>query len=326
MSHSETLFGLPISVDEARVQVVPIPFEATVSFRRGTAGAPSKILEASWQVDLHDLETTDAWRAGIAMHPERQAFVDWNREATFQAQQALEVGALDPDAARAAVNATMVEMNRLVESETDAIFDGGAIPAILGGDHSVSLGAMRAAARRYPGLGILHIDAHADLREAYQGFSFSHASILHNVLAEAPDLRALVQVGIRDLSEAEWRLSEADARVTLCGWPEAARRLDTGEPWASLMAEYLAPLPEDVWVTFDIDGLDPALCPGTGTPVPGGLSWDQATGMIAALARSGRRIVGFDVCEIGTSTWDATVGARLLYKLACWAIRSSERG
>ena len=117
-------------------------------------------------------------------------------------------------------------------------------------------------------------------------------------------------------------------------WHDAALAwsLSGGVSWRSLVAEILAPLPERVWVSFDIDGLDPSLCPHTGTPVPGGLSWHQATTLLRALASSGRRIVGFDLCEVAPGpgpageSWDAIVGARLLYKLAGWAIQGAQRG
>jgi agmatinase len=203
----------------------------------------------------------------------------------------------------------------------------GRVPAILGGDHSVPLGAMQAAAERFPGLGILHVDAHADLRVAFEGFASSHASILHNVLETAPGVATVVQVGLRDVSTREIGRIGADPR--LHGWfdTEIAWELANGRPWRALVDDMLAPLPEAVWITFDIDGLDPALCPRTGTPVPGGLTWRQALVLLRALALSGRRIVGFDLCEVAVDdpddpidSYDAIVGARLLYKLAGHAL------
>jgi agmatinase len=224
-------------------------------------------------------------------------------------------------AALAEVNEASERVARHVEAFTAAQLDAGRIPAVLGGDHSVPLGAFRAAAARHPGLGILHVDAHADLRDAYEGFVQSHASIFFNAL-QLPGVDRLVQVGLRDLGVSERRLADADERVHWFTDAQLSAHEQAGRPYLELAQRIVARLPDTVWVSFDIDGLDPALCPGTGTPVPGGLSWREAMGLLAALGRSGKRIVGFDLCEVGPSPWDANVGARLLYKLCGWSLAS----
>ncbi|MEZ4235590.1 MAG: arginase family protein [Myxococcota bacterium] len=194
---------------------------------------------------------------------------------------------------------------------------------MLGGDHAVSFGAIRAAAERHPGLGILHVDAHADLREAYEGFVWSHASIMYNVHERIPNLGNLVQVGIRDFGVREAERIEQWGNVISFTDAELSWELLSGEPWARIAARVVKPLPKKVWVSFDVDGLDPALTPSTGTPVPGGLSWHQTLLLLQLLAES-HEIVGFDLVEIGDGEWDANVGARLLYKLAGWAILTGE--
>ena len=194
---------------------------------------------------------------------------------------------------------------------------------ILGGDHSVPFGAMRAYAERYPGLGILHLDAHADLRDAYEGFTWSHASIFHNVVTKLPNVSRLVQVGVRDLGQAESRMIErSKGRIVTFFDPDLAALKEVGTPFARIADDIVAQLPNDVYLSWDIDGLDPTLCPGTGTPVPGGLSWNEAIGLLRALQRSGKRIVGLDLCEVspGETEWDANVGARLLYKMIGFAL------
>jgi agmatinase len=180
-------------------------------------------------------------------------------------------------------------------------------------------------------MGILHLDAHADLRDAYEGFTWSHASIFHNVLHRLPEVSALVQVGLRDVSEDEHRLVEASGgRVIIHPDPELKRRGFDGEPWARQVDRIVSALPEQVYLSFDIDGLDPTLCPHTGTPVPGGLSFPEATALIAGVVRSGRRIVGMDLDEVAPGPegdeWDGNVGARLLYKMIGWALRSQRGG
>src|SRR5690606_7157725 len=194
------------------------------------------------------------------------------------------------------------------------------LPGIVGGDHSVPFGAIRAAAEALRPLGLLHVDAHADLRPAYEGFRWSHASILHNVVGELPGVERIVQVVVRDFSEQELRaIHDSDGRVVTWFGLDWRRRLLEGERLGDLLDQVLAPLPERVWVTFDVDGLEPALAPHTGTPVPGGLTFDEACLLLERLARSGRQVIGFDLCEVAPGEagdeWDAIVGARLLYKL-----------
>lgn len=207
------------------------------------------------------------------------------------------------------------------ETWTSQQFEAQRIPAILGGDHSVPLGAIRAAAKRFPGLGILHIDAHADLREAYEGFEQSHASIFYNAL-QLSNIDQLVQVGIRDFGVKELELAQRDPRIHQWTDGALADHSLNGKPFHSLCEAIIQPLPQAVWISWDIDGLDPALCPATGTPVPGGLSWREALALLETLGRSGRTIVGFDLVEVGSEAWDANVGARLLHNLCCWAVAS----
>ncbi|MGB3969170.1 MAG: arginase family protein, partial [Planctomycetota bacterium] len=206
-----------------------------------------------------------------------------------------------------------------------ALFAAGKIPGIVGGDHSVPFGAIAAAAERHPGLGILHVDAHADLRVAYEGFRWSHASIMDNVLRDVPGVQRLVQVGIRDFGGQELAaITGSGGRVVTHFDLQWQRRRFAGTTFDALCREAIDALPRTVWISFDIDGLDPALCPHTGTPVPGGLQFAEAAHLIGVLAQSGRRIVGFDLVEVapGDDEWDANVGARLLYKLCGAALHT----
>jgi agmatinase len=194
---------------------------------------------------------------------------------------------------------------------------------ILGGDHSVPYGAIEAYAARFPGMGILHLDAHADLRDAYEGFSWSHASIFHNVMTKIPAVSKLVQVGVRDLGRAEQEMIRDSAgRIETVFDADIARKRDSGTPFADIADDIVRRLPETVYLSWDIDGLDPTLCPGTGTPVPGGLSWNDAIALLRALVRAQKTVVGMDLCEVspGETEWDANVGARLLYKMIGFAL------
>lgn len=315
--------------------VLPVPFEATTSYGGGASRAPLGILEASGQVDLYDRETGRPYEAGIAMLPQSRRVTGWNREAKTLAAAIIRVGGRIERNARLAralarVNAIGALLNDWVRKETESLLDKGKTVVVLGGDHSAPFGAIDAYAARYPGLGILHIDAHCDLREAYEGFTWSHASIFYNVLEHVPGVSRLVQVGVRDMgSREEAFIQQSKGRVVLHHDAELSQRMAGGAPWAALVEEIIEDLPRCVYVSFDIDGLDPTLCPNTGTPVPGGLSFHQATSLMLGIARSGRTIVGADLCEVslgarpGGGEWDANVGARILYKLIGAIVLSS---
>lgn len=308
---SEGLFGLPHEPEEAAVRVIAVPFEATVSSGTGAASAPQAILEASQQVDLDD----GPWRDGVAMLPGWEPVLSWNEQARDAVRRAR---AGEPT--HAAVDAFGLQVHEHVASQTRAILGAGAIPAVLGGDHSTPVGAVHAAAELHPGLGLLHIDAHADLRDAYEGFRFSHASAIRNMLDA--DLGAVASVGLRDVGQQERAAMRAEPRVVWWMDEDLARSGWGGEPWPATCRRIVASLPPVLWITWDVDGLDPALCPGTGTPVPGGLRWREAMELIAAVRASGRQLIGFDIVEVGTSPWDANVGARLLWALAGCAVNT----
>jgi agmatinase len=322
------IYGLPFTPDEARVVVVPVPFEATTSYGGGTSRGPAAVFEASKQVDLFDRDTGRPYEAGIAMLDISKKIERWNRKAKDIAAPVIEKGGAVDRATRnaaAEVNAISESVNEWVHEQTRELLDAGKMAVILGGDHSVPFGAMQAYAEAYPGLGVLHLDAHADLREAYEGFVWSHASIFHNVVTKLDGVGKLVQVGVRDLSNAESAMiAESGGRIVTYFDSDLAARSEEGATWASIADEIVAQLPSDVYLSWDIDGLDPTLCPSTGTPVPGGLSWNDAIGLLRALRRSGKRIVGLDLCEVspGQTEWDANVGARLLYKMIGFALLS----
>jgi agmatinase len=298
--------------------VLGVPWQATTSYRRGTRNGPARLLEASMQVDLHDLDVGAAWERGIALVAPDLDVEALDDAAEPDAMVVIEAGGGQPEAA-ARVNALSEQVNAHVRAFAEATFAAGRIPAVVGGDHSVPFGAIQAASERLPGLGVLHIDAHADLRDAYEGFTWSHASIMHNVVTRLPGVAKLVQVGIRDVGAAEVAMIDAHpGRIHTYFDNAIARRLAEGEPWMAIVRDVVAALPEHVWVSFDVDGMDPSWCPATGTPVPGGLSFREVVILLAEVARH-RKIVGFDLNEIGDAEWDGNVAARLLYKLSGWA-------
>ncbi len=321
------VFGLPFTEAEAGLVLLPVPWEATTSYGGGTSRGPAAILKASHQVDLFDLDFETPYRPGIFMRPESAEVIAWNARACSAAERVIEVGGevagdRELEEALAEVNELSHKVNGWVKKETASLLARGKLVGLVGGDHSTPFGAFAAVGDVVGSFGILHFDAHSDTRIAYEGFIHSHASIMYNALENLKAVEKLVQVGIRDVCEQEISYTRGQgARVRMFTDRELARRAFGGETFAKIAQEIVAALPDRVWVSFDIDGLDPRFCPHTGTPVPGGLDFREASYVIAELAKSGKKIVGFDVNEVAPNLadpedeWDANVGARLLYKL-----------
>jgi agmatinase len=329
------LFGLPSTPENAAVVVVPVPYEATTSYGGGAAQGPRAVLTASHQVDLLDREYGRTWEPGIAMLPVPPGVVRLNARAKKVAARVIAAGGVAAggrglERAAAAVNAASEGVNAWVRERAAQWLDHGKVVGVLGGDHAAPFGLIAELADRNPGLGILHVDAHADLRDAYEGFTWSHASIMFQVATLLPDVGRIVQVGVRDFGAAELELIETSGgRIRTFFDADARREMLAGGTWDALCRRVIDQLPAAVHVSFDIDGLSPELCPHTGTPVPGGLSFAEASHLLRLLSESGIRVVGFDLCEVAPGPrgdeWDASVGARILYKLIGCALRSGPR-
>ena len=326
ISAIDSLFGLPFSTEEAEIIVIPVPWEVTVSYSAGTSNGPEAILKASAQVDLYDSYIEDAWKIGITMIDfpyELKAKSDMLREKASAHINALTEGTLkEEDSASVMItdeiNRASTALNTWVKHKCLEYLNKNKMVVLLGGDHSTPLGFMQAVAEKYKNFGILQIDAHADLRVEYEGFKYSHASIIYNAL-EIKQVEKVVQVGIRDYSKSEAKIiEEADGRIVTFFDRDIKHKQYGGETWKTICNNIIDELPFHVYLTFDIDGLDPKLCPHTGTPVAGGLEFEQVIYLIQQVVESGRKIIGFDLNEVapGEDEWDANVGARLLFKIS----------
>lgn len=321
------IYGLPHSPEQAGVVLIPVPWEATVSYGEGTADGPAAILQASCQVDLFDRETGRPYEAGIALLPSPDDVRGWSGRA----RDLLAKGSkADPAYRIQETDRLSVLRNEWVAATARQWLDRGKLVGVIGGDHSSPYGLMQVLAKRHPGLGILQLDAHADLRQAYEGFHWSHASIFWNV-CQGLEISKLVQVGVRDYSSGEAETIEGSGgRIVTFFDPDMRARLQEGEPWNRIAREIVDALPSEVYLSVDIDALDPSLCPHTGTPVPGGLSMAEVSSLLRLVGTSGRRVVGFDLCEVAPdpdekSEWDGNVAARLLYKMIGFAWMSQGR-
>lgn len=278
--------------EEALGVVLPVPYEATTTYGHGTARGPAAILEASREVEFHDEWLEDeARRFGVRTLPPLE----------FDGPPETLAGRLEP----------------LV----GGILDSGRMPLVLGGEHSLSLGPIRAAAARHPGLTVLHLDAHLDLRDEYQGTRYGHGCVMRRALEAGVRIHAF---GIRAIS------------------PEEREFLRRGPPVRLVPARDLLPLPPPqrvervlqglaagpLWLSFDVDGLDPSIVPGTGTPEPGGVDWYTVSEVLRRLDRSGHEIVGADVVELlpleGARAGDFAV-ARLSHRMLLLGLRALER-
>ena len=327
------IFGLDDTPETAKIVLLGVPWDATTSYRPGTHNGPEAILEASKQVDLFDIETGKPYEAGIALVGDLEAVRSLNEEARADAELVIEAagrveGNARLEAALLRVNRASEKVNELVYETAKKWLDRDKIVGLVGGDHSTPFGILQAYAEKFPGLGVLHVDAHADLRRAYEGFEWSHASIMENVHRKIPGIAKIVQFAIRDFCEEEnVRMKESGGKIVTVFDVDLAKARRLGN-FDAVIAAAVAELPEDIYVSFDIDGLDPTLCPSTGTPVPGGISFHEASAILGAAVAAGKKIVGFDLNEVspgdGDDEWDANVGARVLYKLIGWTLVSRQ--
>ncbi len=323
---NNNIFGLPFPEEDARLVILPVPWEVTVSYNAGTARAPDHIFNSSLQVDLYDPDVKDGWKQGFYMRPsdkkvlmksdylrkEAELYINYISQGEVVADNKFMSKSLKD------INEGSNFLNEWVYEQTKELLAKGKLVGLLGGDHSTPLGYFKAIAEKEGDFGILQIDAHCDLRAAYEGFKYSHASVMFNALEEISALKKLVQVGVRDFCEEELDyINNSNSRVVTFFDKNIKERQFEGQGWMQIANEMVAHLPDKVFISFDIDGLDPKLCPHTGTPVQGGFETEQIFYLFRKVIQSGRKLIGFDLNEVGVShdEWDENVGARCLFKL-----------
>lgn len=318
------IYGLPFNAEESDIVILPIPWEVTVSYGAGASEGPNAILDASFQVDLLHQEFPELWKLGIHFDEAPEQWLANSEKYKGLAQpiiEALENGedietfpALQSDLDK--INKACKQLNSEVKERTLFWQNQGKRVILLGGDHSTPLGYYQALAEKNNSFGILHFDAHMDLREAYEGFTYSHASIMYNAI-QLPQIEKIVQVGIRDFSEGEVEVVKSSKKVIVHTDTDLKTAAFEGKTWQQQCDEILNQLPQNICVSFDIDALYRWYCPNTGTPVPGGLSYEQATYLLSRLAVSDKNIIGMDLVEVapGDDDWDGNVGARLLFHM-----------
>jgi agmatinase len=323
---NNNIFGLPFTEEESKVVILPVPWEVTVSYGAGTARAAEHVFKSSMQVDLMDMDGNAGWKQGFFMkeidkklllksdylRKEAELYIDYISQGAELLKNKFMCKSVKE------INEGSNYLNNWVYEQSKAILEKQKIVGLLGGDHSTPLGLMKALAEKHGAFGVLQIDAHCDLRIKYEDFTYSHASIMYNALNEIPELVKLVQVGVRDYCEQEWEyICNSNFRVITYFDKNIKERLFEGQLWKTITEEIIQHLPEKVYISFDIDGLDRKLCPNTGTPVPGGFESEEIIYLFKKIKESGRELIGFDLVEIGVgeTDWDSNVGARILWRL-----------
>jgi len=276
--------GLPPQYCEkagSRIVIIPVPYDRTSTWMKGADQGPSAIIEASANMELYDIETdSEVYLQGI--------FTDAPVEADL----------------------APADMVQAVQERVEAHLRDRKFSVVLGGEHSVSIGSIRAHVDRYPGLTVLQLDAHTDLRDEYEGSKYNHAC----VMARVRELCPIVQVGIRSMDVSEKRSLDRD-RIFF------AQDIQHDSGWVERVIPKLA---EDVYITIDLDAFDPAIMPSTGTPEPGGLSWYEVLRLFRTVCRT-KRIVGFDVTELSPHERNKApnfLAAKLIYTLLSYRFLS----
>ncbi len=274
----------------ARYAVMPIPYDATVSWRGGTKNGPHAVIAASEHMETYDDELDAEYH-----------------EAGIATLEALEPDARGPEA-----------MCNRVQQAAGRVVDDGKMLIGLGGEHSVTIGLFRAVRKQHPDLSVLQIDAHTDLRDEYHSSPYSHACVMRRIVDTGAKIAG---VGVRSISAEEWAFirSRPEQILAMTGLKVAST-----PDWIDRVLDHLG---EKVYLSIDIDGFDPAVAPGTGTPEPGGLTWYQGCRLLRALAER-KQIVGMDVVEVAPVS-DQTVtehlAARLIYKMICYREHAARR-
>lgn len=323
--------GFETTLATSKIVFIPVRWDATVSFKEGARFGPDAILAASPQLAVYDEDYPDAWKeAGIFWHdvlPDLGA--PQVRESAQKCIAHLTSGgkSTDPEVQKwyAQVNDANVKLATALKGVASGLLEQGKIVCVVGGDHSTPLGLMHAVAEHHGTFSVLHIDAHFDLYNAFEGFPMSHASIMFNA-SKIGNIDNFAHVGIRSSAPVEAEFVEtSNHRHELFSDRSIQGRMFCGETWSSICKDIVSELGDRVYVSFDIDGLTRSNGPDTGTSVPSGLQFEQAMYLINHLVDSGKTIVGFDLVEVAPASpnpstwegdWNAIVGSSALLRLA----------
>ena len=321
-----------MSVQDAEVVLVSAPWAVTSAAGQGAAYTPDAIIDASTAVSLYDAVSQISIEGKVATaevdYDLQESSLQLGGDAAKVVSHIEDGGTLSGDYFIRKVNRINIgfrDMHRSVGKRVFRFADKGKIVGVVGGDHSVTLGAVRSISSVYPEMGVLFIDGHCDLRQSGKIFAYSHLSIARNIIDEVPQIAKMVQVGARDMSLEEIEFATSHPKIELFSHEDMVRSLYSGENWINICDKIAESLPKQVYISFDIDALTPECCPNTKRPIAGGMSFDQAVILINRVVESGRQIIGFDLTEVvpvSEGSIDSAIGARMLVKLCAAALKS----
>lgn len=331
-------FGISINPEDAALVLLSAPWDVTASFRFGSSYTPDAIIEASRYVDFYEPLAPNSWLSGIATAPIDYSIQDLSHRLRSDAERIIKLhdelgmSVLDNlmyERRLRHVNEGSIEVNDNIFNQAQHWLGKGKIVGLVGGDQSVTYGMVRAFGYKYENLGVLHIDSKCDMQEAYQGFNFSHASTMYNVLRDVPQIKKFVSVGVQEFSPIEWERATNDSRVRMFTAQDIWHSQFEGATWMNIVDDIISELPDDVYVALDIDGLDSDYSPNSGHLTAGGLTLHQVVYLLNRIVTSGRRIVGFDLTEVSPgmeNKADMRLIARLLFKMCSIALNSIDGG
>lgn len=318
-------FGEKVAPADADLVIVSAPWSVTSDYGRGATYTPDAIIDASVKSNLYDVATGFSAEGRVAT-----AEIDYNiqelsehlgRDAERIANRGGDKGTIVAEYATRKIkhiNEGFAEMHASIYRQVKQWVSAGKAVAVIGGDHSVSLGAIKAVAEHHEDIGVLFVDAHADFACGNKVLPYSHRTIARNIVEEIPSVSRLVEVGVRDIDKSEKEALVANNRVELFLAEEVSAKRFEGESWGNLCREMVEKLPQKVYISLDIDALKIEFCTHTNSPVPGGMTFDEVIYLVNCVAKSGRQIVGFDISEVVSNIdnkMDAVVAVRLLTKM-----------
>ena len=327
------IFGFPGKEEDANIIIIPVPWDATVSYGKGTHFAPQAILKASTQLEFFHHDVENAFETNVFM---TEVSSEWKKINNSCSEKSTEYFRyFEEEGEEKAlgyfkneidnINHTQNVLAKNLKERCSSLLDQNKIVGVLGGEHSVPLGLIQAINDQYDDFGVLHIDAHAGLKDSYLGFEQSHASIMRNVLESCPNMSKLIQIGVRELSEEEFSFSKEEARIkTYYDW-DLKNDVLKGESWLDIIKKIIDEMPKNIYISFDITGLKPYLCPNASTSMAGGIELNEIQLLFAQIINTDKNIIGFDLCEVSPNMdndIDAYYGAKALWELVCYTEKS----
>ena len=283
---TKTYAGIPdeyAKLETSKIVLIPVPYDGTSTWQKCADKGPEAFLEASENMELYDIETdSEVYKNGIYL------------------------------GAPVTLNATPEAMADAMHQETKKYIKKNKFVTIIGGEHSISVGTIRAFNEVYQNLTVLHIDAHADLRQSYEGSTCNHACALY----EASQNTNLIQVGIRSMDEQEKSVMDFDKTYF-------AHEMTTDDSW---MDSAIDQMTDNVFITFDLDAFDPSILPSTGTPEPGGLFWYETLEFLKEVFKE-KNVVGFDIVELCPNRNEKSsdfLAAKLYYKMLSYKFKNED--